>query len=226
MNQILHHLRVTASCLFLLVAHQDVSRAGYDPTLGRWLSRDPIEESGGLNLYGYVENDPTDLIDGDGMQSARPSANRPGSGSGFRGGLIPEHLVPPSLRPFRIEIGRFETERTARMYNWARPETLADHFARHGRDFNASCEREYARMAEEFLRESQRNGYPTTLDPKGVIRTFDPATMRFGAYNADGSTRTFFAPNSNTYFSGQPGLSPTIIGSPSSAPNRRVLLTR
>lgn len=28
----------------------------YDPEAGRWLSRDPIEESGGVNLYGFVGN--------------------------------------------------------------------------------------------------------------------------------------------------------------------------
>ena len=30
----------------------------YDPQLGRWPSRDPIEENGGENLYGFVGNDP------------------------------------------------------------------------------------------------------------------------------------------------------------------------
>jgi RHS repeat-associated protein len=30
----------------------------YDPTTGRWLSRDPIEEEGGLNLYIFVLNNP------------------------------------------------------------------------------------------------------------------------------------------------------------------------
>ncbi|MBQ7590292.1 MAG: RHS repeat protein [Verrucomicrobia bacterium] len=30
----------------------------YSPDMGRWLSRDPIEEQGGLNLYGFVNNDP------------------------------------------------------------------------------------------------------------------------------------------------------------------------
>ncbi len=30
----------------------------YEPSLQRWLNRDPIEEAGGLNLYGYVGNDP------------------------------------------------------------------------------------------------------------------------------------------------------------------------
>ena len=29
----------------------------YDPETGRWPSKDPIEESGGLNLYGFVGND-------------------------------------------------------------------------------------------------------------------------------------------------------------------------
>ena len=30
----------------------------YSPALGRWLSRDPIEEQGGLNLYAHCENNP------------------------------------------------------------------------------------------------------------------------------------------------------------------------
>lgn len=35
----------------------------YDAELGRWLSRDPIEEEGGINLYGYVGNDPMNWVD-------------------------------------------------------------------------------------------------------------------------------------------------------------------
>ena len=35
----------------------------YDAELGRWLSRDPIEEEGGINLYGYVGNGPMNWID-------------------------------------------------------------------------------------------------------------------------------------------------------------------
>jgi RHS repeat-associated protein len=36
---------------------------GYDPATAKWLSRDPIEEEGGINLYGYVGNEPTGAID-------------------------------------------------------------------------------------------------------------------------------------------------------------------
>jgi RHS repeat-associated protein len=38
----------------------------YHPTLRRWLNRDPIGLRGGLNLYGYVGNDPMDYIDPNG----------------------------------------------------------------------------------------------------------------------------------------------------------------
>ena len=35
----------------------------YDPETARWLSKDPIEEQGGLNLYAYVSNDPVNNTD-------------------------------------------------------------------------------------------------------------------------------------------------------------------
>jgi RHS repeat-associated protein len=41
----------------------------YDPDTGRWLSRDPIAEDGGLNLYGYVFNNPSDWIDPQGQSA-------------------------------------------------------------------------------------------------------------------------------------------------------------
>ncbi len=38
----------------------------YAPQTGRWLNRDPIEEEGGLNMQGFVFNDPVNLWDRDG----------------------------------------------------------------------------------------------------------------------------------------------------------------
>lgn len=35
----------------------------YSPATGRWLTRDPLEEDGGENLYAFVRNQPTNSID-------------------------------------------------------------------------------------------------------------------------------------------------------------------
>jgi RHS repeat-associated protein len=41
----------------------------YSPKLGRWLSRDPLQELAGSNLYGYVGNSPTNFNDPFGLQA-------------------------------------------------------------------------------------------------------------------------------------------------------------
>jgi RHS repeat-associated protein len=48
----------------------------FNPRLGRFISRDPIEEKGGVNLYGYVLNDPINLWDslGDSPNGSRGRA--------------------------------------------------------------------------------------------------------------------------------------------------------
>jgi RHS repeat-associated protein len=46
----------------------------YDPATGRWPSRDPIEEQGGVNLYGFVNNNPIGFVD----VLGRDVANAPG----------------------------------------------------------------------------------------------------------------------------------------------------
>ncbi len=44
----------------------------YNPSTGRWLSRDPIEEKGGLNLYGFVGNVPINSVDPLGLTCCGP----------------------------------------------------------------------------------------------------------------------------------------------------------
>ena len=39
----------------------------YDPKLGRFLSEDPIRWFGGINLYPYVDNNPTNFVDPTGL---------------------------------------------------------------------------------------------------------------------------------------------------------------
>ena len=54
----------------------------YDPSLGRFLTRDPIGYPGGINLYSYVENQPTAKVDPRGLRGGRRS---PEPGKSFGG---------------------------------------------------------------------------------------------------------------------------------------------
>jgi hypothetical protein len=56
-----------AVALFTFLAAQ-TALAVYDPSTGRWLQRDPIGEAGGLNLYGFVDNNPVNFVDPLGFQ--------------------------------------------------------------------------------------------------------------------------------------------------------------
>jgi RHS repeat-associated protein len=54
-------------------------RRDYDPVVGRWTSKDPIGFAGGLNLYGYVVQDPVNLVDPEGeMPGNREEYLKPG----------------------------------------------------------------------------------------------------------------------------------------------------
>ncbi len=78
----------------------------YDPITARWLSRDPIREAGGINLYGYVRNRPIGSFDPSGL------AGGCGSGKGDGGDSEEPPLVgyageppisPPVLQPNPIQ---------------------------------------------------------------------------------------------------------------------------
>jgi uncharacterized protein RhaS with RHS repeats len=49
--------------LFAVLLFPSITHAAYDPTEGRWLSRDPIGINGGINLYRYAANNPVYWID-------------------------------------------------------------------------------------------------------------------------------------------------------------------
>ena len=78
----------------------------YSPQLGRWLNRDPIGESGGLNLYGFIENNALNTSDYLGLQRIDwdpPSHRNPPDAI-----YIPPHVqlpetpiqIPPGMSPY------------------------------------------------------------------------------------------------------------------------------
>ena len=86
----------------------------YDPVTGRWPSRDPIEERGGVNAYGFVGNSPTNWFDPLGEAPQRMGDRRsdrripklPGPSDGFvvhcgAGDGIQAYVIPD--RPFGFD---------------------------------------------------------------------------------------------------------------------------
>ena len=70
-----------------------------------------------------------------------------------------------------------------------------EHFQKHGAEFGAITAQQYLLLAQN-LRDAPVGG--SILEAKrgdGVISKFDKTHGYFGAYDADGTIRTFFIPN-------------------------------
>ncbi len=93
------------SALLLWLAFAPLAQAFYNPSTGRWLNRDPIEELGGMNLHGFVLNNPVDYVDKLGMScfscnagsAPAPDADAGGGGAGHacKKGTLTFTTLPP-----------------------------------------------------------------------------------------------------------------------------------
>lgn len=63
--------------LLLLIAFSNLAHAFYDPGQGRWVSRDPIGQQGGHNLYGILSNDAVNAIDSLGLLKVENKLQKP-----------------------------------------------------------------------------------------------------------------------------------------------------
>ncbi len=63
------HLRFLMLAVLILSSCITPVLAFYHPEQGRWINRDPIEEEGGANMYGFVLNNPITGIDPLGLDS-------------------------------------------------------------------------------------------------------------------------------------------------------------
>jgi pyocin large subunit-like protein len=72
---------------------------------------------------------------------------------------------------------------------------LDEHYAKHGSEFGNISKQDYLRLAQE-LRDAPPGG--SILEERrsnGEFSRFDRRHSYFGAYNRDGTIRTFFIPN-------------------------------
>lgn len=72
---------------------------------------------------------------------------------------------------------------------------LEEHYAKHGAEFGGISRQEYLARAQA-LRDAPLGGeILQAVAPDGIVSRFDRRTGYFGAYNRDGTIRTFFIPN-------------------------------
>jgi hypothetical protein len=88
---------------------------------------------------------------------------------------------------------------------WGNVGSLPDHFARHGADFSAKSQDDYAAQAWRFRERAVTEHLPMKLDTDGTVRVFDPKTRAFASFNRDGTTKTYFRPDNASYWQRQPG---------------------
>ena len=67
----------------------------FNQITGTWISRDPIGEQGGLNLYGFVGDDPANKLDFLGLDCLTCESGEP---------IVPPDMIRPSLprMPFNL----------------------------------------------------------------------------------------------------------------------------
>ena len=110
----------------------------YDPAIGRWTAKDPIDFAGGdTNLYGYVMNDPVNWVDPRGLWS-----------TGKHNSIIDRfvHSAMPSLEPAHIQAIKEGSEFADTFQS---PEYSYIHHMRNGRS-NQSRE-DAMRLMNEFI---------------------------------------------------------------------------
>jgi hypothetical protein len=135
----------------------------YDPKTGRWPSRDPIEEEGGLNLYGFVENTPINRLDILGLGEWEYG----GSGDKYRSDPY-GHNKTPDGRPIDPHVDRVDKNGNKERYN---PDGSGKDGARKIPKKDAAA---FGRALSRLNRLLNRLGALTLLVPDELITPYDP----------------------------------------------------
>ena len=81
------------------------------------------------------------------------------------------------------------------------PEKFKEHFEQHGNNFNAKSPEDYASKAKEFYEQGINENLPAVEDPSvPKVSIYDSESNTFGAYNPDGTTRSFYKPRAGVQY--------------------------
>ena len=85
------------------------AQAYYNSSTGRWLTRDPIGEQGGRNVYAVVDNNPAARVDALGLSTYIPRSSKPKPKCGTCGPEIGPELLK-ALGKVEREFGQLDDE--------------------------------------------------------------------------------------------------------------------
>lgn len=163
----------------------------YDPTVGRYITSDPIGLAGGVNTYGYAGGNPLLYVD--------------------PWGLAPDSdikTIDPFVDPLRFidELGGVGGGGSCRTFparkslwsstkNKSAVENALGHWNKHKSEFpELQNSKQYAERAHDFLA-NPPSGALTKTNDRGDTLRYDPGTNTFGVLSKDGAPRTMFRPN-------------------------------
>ncbi len=125
---------------------------------------------------------------------------------------LTEDAPPPAKKPAASKAETAPAKPAAKVTapptykTWGYMDSLQDHYDRHGPDFRCTSPDDYAAKAWMFLQYAKQNGLPMKWDASdGTLRVWEPKSRAFAAYNRNGTTKTFFRPNNESYWGRQPG---------------------
>lgn len=90
----------------------------------------------------------------------------------------------------------------AKETGWSDHKKLKKHFEKHGADFNAVDEKDYATKANSFYKNSNFKKVRKKIDSSGKVRIWDSNTNEFGTYTPDGKTITYYKPDPSLHKKG------------------------
>ncbi len=141
--------------------------------------------------------------------SAKPTATATPAAPKSLLDRVRDALAPataPAAKPKTTAVSTPAAQAPPTNRTWGYMASLQDHYDRHGADFQSKSPDDYAAQAWHFLQRAKGGQLLMKWDDADrTLRVFDPKTRAFAAYNRDGTTKTYFRPNSASYWERQPG---------------------